>query len=139
MIFAIDRTIFSEVDRTEKSVFYKHADKNLMIVEHLTNVTLDVKDSKRTVNIIQSNLELNQPVYGIVILHKGATMTDEAQDFYVNDPFSQEQTTALAVVFEQLFQRLITSAYFKIKQPKVPMSAFSSIDKAMIWLEEKGM
>lgn len=136
MKFDVKNSNFNEVDRTEKSIYYKHNNLNVLLVEHLTDVTLDIDDCKIILDKVKSNVKRGIPIYGILIFHKGATMTEEGQAFFAKDPFSQNETTAMGVIYQQLFQRFLVAAYIKFKKPKVATKTFKSVEKALVWIKE---
>jgi hypothetical protein len=120
------------------AIIFKHNTKNIMMVKYTEGAVIDKSEASEIIDSVKSLSTIGKPAYGITEASRGAFVTEEARAFFANDRFGQEETNAMAVIYDQLAQRLLITLYLKFNKPKTTLKAFKSRKKALDWLIKLG-
>jgi hypothetical protein len=120
------------------AIIFKHKEKNIIMAKYTEGAVIDETEAREIINSVQSYSTKGKYAYGITEVSKGAFVTESARVFFANDKFGQEETKAMAVIYNQLAQRLLITLYLKFNKPKTPLKTFKNRKKALDWLIKMG-
>lgn len=120
------------------ALIYKHKSKNILLVEYYEDTVIGKTESLAIIESVKKQHDPTRVLYGITYATIGSTVNEEGRKCFASDSFSQEKTKAMAVVYNQLAQRLLFSIYIKFNRPKTPLKSFKNITNALIWLNKQG-
>lgn len=108
------------------------------IVENrFVNDTAYVVDANHLTDIKEAMYQISEGQQKAILSIAGlyGSMTPEARDVDING--ATDYTLALALVIQELSQRLLASFYFKIKRVDYPIKTFKREEEAVAWLAQQ--
>lgn len=112
-------------------------DLNIVIIVTNKNSSIDVVDIKEMLTLI-SQFDLAGKSKLLSIAGPFSELTSEAQKFMRTEDANVNRHLCEAIVVSSLAQRIIGNVYLKIVSSKRPSKLFTSLPKAIEWLNTTG-
>lgn len=117
---------------------YLHNEFNIVLIRFAIETTIKEAEARQISQTCQSAVNLDQPVFIILLPEANSALEADARIFFGNDPFNRNHVKATAVIVRSLSHRITYNIYSKFNNPTPLLKAFKSNEKALSWLLENG-
>ena len=125
---------FKQIDPKEGRVFKAYMIKeDLICFEYHENGTVQKADVIEAIKI-QESMVGDRLVRRLILTGKRTSMTPEGRRYF--EKFGLPAIKE-AFVIQNFTQKMIYNLYYSVRRATHPVKTFESIDKALIWLDER--